>query len=32
MAVVEEPFAEAKDRISASGLEMVGARRLVPRR
>jgi hypothetical protein len=32
MAVVEEPFAEAKDRISASGLEMVGARRLLPRR
>lgn len=32
MAVVEEPFAEARDRISASGLEMVGARRLLPRR
>jgi len=31
MAVVEEPFAEARDRISASGLEMIGARRLLPR-
>jgi cell wall-associated NlpC family hydrolase len=28
MAVVEEPFAEARSRISASGLEIIGARRL----
>jgi hypothetical protein len=28
MAVVEEPFAEARDRIAASGLEIIGARRL----
>jgi hypothetical protein len=32
MAVVEEQFAEAKDRISATGLEIIGARRLLPRR
>ena len=32
MAVVEEPFVEAKDRIAASGLEIIGARRLLPRR
>jgi len=31
MAVVEEPFAEARDRISASGLEITGARRLPAR-
>jgi dipeptidyl peptidase-like protein/NlpC/P60 family protein len=28
MAVVEEPFAKARDRISASSLEILGARRL----
>jgi hypothetical protein len=32
MAVVEEPFAEARDRISASGVEIMGARRLPARR
>ncbi len=31
MAVVEEPFAEARDRISAFGLEIIGARRLAKR-
>ncbi len=31
MAVVEEPFAEARDRIAASGLEIIGARRLPAR-
>lgn len=31
MTVVEEPFAEARDRISASGLEIIGARRLPSR-
>ena len=28
MAVVEEPFAEARERISSSGLEIILARRL----
>jgi hypothetical protein len=28
MAVVEEPFTEARDRIASFGLEMIGARRL----
>ena len=32
MAVVEEPFTEARDRIAAFGLDTIGARRLPPRR
>jgi hypothetical protein len=31
MAVVEEPFAEARERISSSGLEIICARRLPAR-
>jgi cell wall-associated NlpC family hydrolase len=31
MAVLEEPCAEARDRIATSGLEIIGARRLARR-